>query len=1168
MAEQSSRQYANVEIRILKQNINGYPIELTVDGTQQYIGGYLNPNDLPWVPSANSTKDGEYLFDWLMADDRLKRQWAEIRGQNAYRRIRLRIDADVPEIHAIPWELLRDTHSDHLPQTLAANNFTPFSRFIAGSWQVSSPIPQRPIKLLIAIANPNNLAEYNLNEIDVDQEKAVIHKALEDISPDLLTIEFIKEPISPLNLAKALDIGPHLFHIVAHGRFNKRNGGALLYLANDDNEVFVMKEQEFATIFSQLGRVPNLIFLACCNSAMHNPADAFRGLAPTLIKVGVPAVMAMQDRISVETVRVFTRTFYSQLLTHGQVDLATNQARSDLVNTSLPGSGIPVLFSRLLDNLLIDPLASIEHNRVRVHLTAIANKSDYRRWSDKFYIPSEGKNLPLEVSPYENDIDLQRQDLLETIRKHDRLLVLGEPGMGKTVALQRMMWETAYSNDVLIPVFVPLAFLVNDLTDLVRIALNETDKLHFDDLKSARTFLRQTRCLIMFDGFNEIPGSQREEAVRAIGNFLREFPKHRYVVTSRSQDKLWEKLRTLGIIEEAVVIQPLTQDQVKAYFFAHLGKQKGGSFYEQLDNHLRELSRIPLLLWLIKEAGLAGEGIPKNRGELFSYFVNRMLRIDEKLDLTITREVKKGVLAHLALELQMANRLAYDRKLVIDIIAEAECGFDSEVILDELLVHGLLQETQQIYFLHQSVQEHFVAVALRELIVANNKSSGWFKTNQKLSISNLMSLARDDNWSESFLQLSGLFDNPSWLAMQILKVNPWLAFWCSIEGKPLNEKTQRTIEAKTTDLLHSDSFARRLQAVNQLGKFENPRTIKYLTKALDDENVEVVIAAIKQVARFREPPTEVLLIALHRGQQARRMATWILGSIWKINELRGLAQENEFVRQEAAEVLGYLGDQRVIEPLIACLDDHSEEVRWAAARALGKLGDVRSVEPLTRFLEDHDKPEELFSQTGNTAISKPEQVLLYFAELNRESHLLFFSVSKRKFIMMSMVTFGLYDIYWFYKNWVIVRDSGAKVSPLLRTFFAHLTCYYLFKRIHLWANSYGMQSRYSPGLLTASFIIPLLFPVLMDLLWGLSLTRQSNLGLGYGIFERFYSLVPYLRILPLLALQDLINNTKKKIVSQTEPTKLSRKEVIVISIGGSVFLCFAIDFVSSIIEAF
>jgi formylglycine-generating enzyme required for sulfatase activity len=101
---------------------------------------------------------------------------------------------------------------------------------------------------------------------------------------------------------------------------------------------------------------PQLIFLASCQSASRDSADAFRGFAPKLIAVGVPTVLAMQDFVPVETAEEFTRTFYRQLFQHGQVDLASNQARSALLTGEFPGSSIPVLFSRLPDNQLLAQL--------------------------------------------------------------------------------------------------------------------------------------------------------------------------------------------------------------------------------------------------------------------------------------------------------------------------------------------------------------------------------------------------------------------------------------------------------------------------------------------------------------------------------------------------------------------------------------------------------------------------------------------------------------------------------------------------------------------------------------------------------------------------------------------------------------------------------------------
>ena len=111
-----------------------------------------------------------------------------------------------------------------------------------------------------------------------------------------------------------------------------------------------------AAMFERLTGGPHLIMLASCQTAAQNPAHAFRALAPALIASGVPAVLAMQDQVPLKTAREFSRVFYRRLLTHGLADLACNEARASLMTANLPGSTIPVLFSRLADNRLIAPL--------------------------------------------------------------------------------------------------------------------------------------------------------------------------------------------------------------------------------------------------------------------------------------------------------------------------------------------------------------------------------------------------------------------------------------------------------------------------------------------------------------------------------------------------------------------------------------------------------------------------------------------------------------------------------------------------------------------------------------------------------------------------------------------------------------------------------------------
>ena len=350
--------YADLEIRILNKMSDGYPVELTLNNAQEFAGGRLDLAFLPWVASADPVADGQRLFAWLLADDKLKATWAEVRGQQSQRRVRLRIDADAPELHAIPWELLCDAADDAAPNHLAAASATPFSRYLAGHQQPGSPILQRPIRILVAIANPKNLDDFGAQAIDVEKEWATLQAALEGMEAKLI---LLPQPCTLPAIESALKAGIHILHFIGHGHFNDQNQTAAIYLADADNRVQPVTDADFAAMLvRQLADTDihnddklRLVFLASCQTATRSPADAFRGFAPRLVQAGVPAVLAMQDLVPVESARAFATTYYRQLLQHGQSDLAANEARSHLLTAQLRGAGMPVLFMRLRNGALL-----------------------------------------------------------------------------------------------------------------------------------------------------------------------------------------------------------------------------------------------------------------------------------------------------------------------------------------------------------------------------------------------------------------------------------------------------------------------------------------------------------------------------------------------------------------------------------------------------------------------------------------------------------------------------------------------------------------------------------------------------------------------------------------------------------------------------------------------
>ena len=55
----------------------------------------------------------------------------------------------------------------------------------------------------------------------------------------------------------------------------------------------------------------------------------------------------------------------------------------------------------------------------------------------------------------------------------------------------------------------------------------------------------------------------------------------------------------------------------------------------------------------------------------------------------------------------------------------------------------------------------------------------------------------------------------------------------------------------------------------------------------------------------------------------------------------------------------------------------------------------------------------------------------------RELGQAYFTVGAVKFSLMSLTTVGIYGLYWFYRNWRIIRDRDqSQISPFWRAFFA------------------------------------------------------------------------------------------------------------------------------------
>src|SRR5437667_5165459 len=85
---------------------------------------------------------------------------------------------------------------------------------------------------------------------------------------------------------------------------------------------------------------------------------------------------------------------------------------------------------------------------------------------------------------------------------------------------------------------------------------------------------------------------------------------------------------------------------------------------------------------------------------------------------------------------------------------------------------------------------------------------------------------------------------------------------------------------------------------------------------------------------------------------------------------------------------------------------------------------------------------------------------------------LYFPVAIWKFLLMFCLTLGVYELWWFYKNWDLIRRrDGSDIWPFWRAFFAIFWVYPLFKRMRESANENGISRPFPAGFYATIFIL-------------------------------------------------------------------------------------------------
>jgi hypothetical protein len=295
---------------------------------------------------------GEVLATYLFQDDSIRKLYHETKAAFESRgrglRLRLLVGNSAAKLHGVRWELLCDPDTK---RPLATSEQILFSRFmLSQDWRVIKLRPKAELKALVAVSAPGDLAKFRLADVDKQGEIARAREALAGIHT---TVIGQNEPLTLTGLINAIRHDVDVLYLVCHGAFPREKQEPMLFLQDEDGNTAIVKASDLAQRINELQEAPRLIVLASCESAgREDGAEATDGtpaaqsaLAPRLAQAGVPAVIAMQGKISMETVRQAMPIFFRELLKDGQIDRAMAAARGAVREQD--DSWMPALFTRL-----------------------------------------------------------------------------------------------------------------------------------------------------------------------------------------------------------------------------------------------------------------------------------------------------------------------------------------------------------------------------------------------------------------------------------------------------------------------------------------------------------------------------------------------------------------------------------------------------------------------------------------------------------------------------------------------------------------------------------------------------------------------------------------------------------------------------------------------------
>ncbi|MFP3941381.1 MAG: CHAT domain-containing protein [Thermoanaerobaculia bacterium] len=273
-------------------------------------------------------------------------------------------------LHRLPWELLREPGEGHLP--LALRRGTPIVRYLDVEGRPELPDAPETLKVLAVAPRPSGVPPLDL-ERELDELRDALGRR-RDVALRVL------EPPTLEALVEALRGGDvHALHFLGHGELDPGTGDGALVL--EDWAGGARRVPAWALVEQLADFLPRtrMVFLNACRTAEAAAGAPWAGLATSLVRAGVPAVLAMQLPVTDRAAGIFAGSVYRRLAAGDPVDRAVADGRLAL-RGRIPGTpewATPALFLRVPDGRVFAP-ARREAEPAREERAAGAHRGRHR----------------------------------------------------------------------------------------------------------------------------------------------------------------------------------------------------------------------------------------------------------------------------------------------------------------------------------------------------------------------------------------------------------------------------------------------------------------------------------------------------------------------------------------------------------------------------------------------------------------------------------------------------------------------------------------------------------------------------------------------------------------------------------------------------------------------